>query len=583
MSGDVTDLRGVYRKLAAPFWGLLLFSVLTIFGLVFLTTQGQDRNAINASVHLAHAAVSATERSLSNLIFENAYWDQAVENLVTNINPDWANDNVGPYLSETYDISSSYVIGAKNQVVYSSAKGGRRPRDPFERFSGSLDILISKARSGSASDAPEPATGLINDSDLLYFASAAVLTTYFTKDGNEVNQATDSVLILTRKVDASLLSELAKDYLLHNLRLQGPEENNGVASIPLITADGSQIGKLAWEPDLPGQKIASTLFMGIVGIFVLMGGTMFLFLRRAKHFSLQLSQKSELLESTLDSIDQGIAAWDDQNQLLTWNAKCEDFWYHPTGIRVGMTKRELLGHIEDEGGLGPEDAEVKAEKRYQEILHEGTNSSDEFSLHDGRQIFLYRYPMPSGGHTTVYSDITARKIAEEQLLQQATIDQVTGLPNRVLLFDRLSKAIEHARREHRHLGLIFVDLDHFKKINDTLGHTAGDQVLKKVGERLGQVVRDEDTVARLGGDEFIILLNDVELPDGHEIVAKKIINSFNVPFDLGDQYAPVTASLGIALYPDNGEEPETLLTNADSAMYESKQQGRNTFRTFISA
>ncbi|MBC8267719.1 MAG: EAL domain-containing protein [Rhodospirillaceae bacterium] len=179
-----------------------------------------------------------------------------------------------------------------------------------------------------------------------------------------------------------------------------------------------------------------------------------------------------------------------------------------------------------------------------------------------------------------HEDITARKLSEEQLLQQATIDFVTGLPNRALLFDRLALAMEHARREQRNLGLIFVDLDHFKQVNDSRGHVTGDQLLKSVGQRLSNLIRHEDTVARLGGDEFIILLNDVELPSGPEIVAKKIIDAFVDPFDLEGDKIFATVSLGISIFPDDGEEAETLLQNADAAMYKSKRNGRNTFRFF---
>ncbi len=181
---------------------------------------------------------------------------------------------------------------------------------------------------------------------------------------------------------------------------------------------------------------------------------------------------------------------------------------------------------------------------------------------------------------TSHEDITARKNAEEQLLVQATIDQVTGLPNRALLFDRLARAMEHAKREQRNIGLIFVDLDHFKQVNDSRGHTAGDQLLQQAGERLRNLIRHEDTVARLGGDEFIILLNDVDLPNGPEIVAKKIIEVFVDPFDLDGQETFVTASLGVSIFPEDGEDEETLLQNADAAMYKSKRNGRNTFRFF---
>jgi diguanylate cyclase (GGDEF)-like protein/PAS domain S-box-containing protein len=181
---------------------------------------------------------------------------------------------------------------------------------------------------------------------------------------------------------------------------------------------------------------------------------------------------------------------------------------------------------------------------------------------------------------TTYEDITARKKAEAQLLQQATVDQVTGLPNRALLFDRVARAMEHAKREQRNIGFIFVDLDRFKQVNDTRGHAAGDQLLEKVGQRLSVLIRHEDTVARLGGDEFIILLYDIELPHGPEIVASKIVESFKAPFDIEGRKTFITASLGISIFPEDGDDAEVLLQNSDAAMYQSKRQGRNTFQFF---
>lgn len=170
--------------------------------------------------------------------------------------------------------------------------------------------------------------------------------------------------------------------------------------------------------------------------------------------------------------------------------------------------------------------------------------------------------------------------ARAQLVKVATIDHVTGLPNRALLFDRVEQAIEHAKRNNRSVGLVFVDLDQFKHINDTKGHAAGDQLLKQVGKRLCNLVRQGDTVARLGGDEFIILLHDVEMPGGPEIVAMKTIEAFSVPFDLDGHDTYVTASLGVSVYPDDGKETEMLLQHADAAMYKSKRGGRNTFHLF---
>ncbi|MEO8380069.1 MAG: EAL domain-containing protein, partial [Acidobacteriota bacterium] len=178
-------------------------------------------------------------------------------------------------------------------------------------------------------------------------------------------------------------------------------------------------------------------------------------------------------------------------------------------------------------------------------------------------------------HTTVV-DISDRKRAEEQIEFHAYHDVLTGLPNRKLFTDRLRQSLTRARRAVRALAVMFIDIDHFKTINDTLGHTAGDDLLLEMARRLRACVREDDTVARLGGDEFTIILSDLRHPEDALAVAQKILEMVQLPLTIAEMPIVVTASIGIALYPEDGGDPEALLRNADSAMYRAKEAGRNT-------
>ncbi|HUJ13145.1 MAG TPA: EAL domain-containing protein [Thermoanaerobaculia bacterium] len=180
-------------------------------------------------------------------------------------------------------------------------------------------------------------------------------------------------------------------------------------------------------------------------------------------------------------------------------------------------------------------------------------------------------------HMTV-ADISDRKRAEEQIEFHAYHDVLTRLPNRKLFTDRLTQNLTHARRSGKPLAVMFVDLDHFKTINDTLGHTAGDELLLEMARRLRSCVREEDTVARLGGDEFTIILSELRHPEDAITVAEKIIAAVQKPLTVGEMSIEVSASIGIALYPVDGNDPESLLRNADSAMYRAKESGRNTYQ-----
>ena len=177
-------------------------------------------------------------------------------------------------------------------------------------------------------------------------------------------------------------------------------------------------------------------------------------------------------------------------------------------------------------------------------------------------------------YVAIFSDITERKRQEALITYQAHHDALTGLPNRTLFRDRLSQALAAARRNHARVGVMFLDLDRFKLINDTLGHDVGDELLRQVAARLKGVVREADTVARLGGDEFTVLLPEIDSPRGAQAVGAKILEVTRKPYVLDGKELYVTSSVGIALYPEHGLDPDVLMKNADTAMYHIKEQGR---------
>ena len=183
----------------------------------------------------------------------------------------------------------------------------------------------------------------------------------------------------------------------------------------------------------------------------------------------------------------------------------------------------------------------------------------------------------------LFSDITARKQSEEQIWLQANFDPLTALPNRRMFRDRLAQEIKKAHRMEQRFALLFIDLDRFKEVNDTLGHDVGDVLLKDAAERLLACVRESDTVARLGGDEFTIILREMDSLESPERVVKALLQKMSEPFHLGDELAYVSASIGITLYPDDARELGQLLKNADQAMYAAKSQGRNCYCFFTAS
>ena len=177
-------------------------------------------------------------------------------------------------------------------------------------------------------------------------------------------------------------------------------------------------------------------------------------------------------------------------------------------------------------------------------------------------------------------DVTERKEAERRLIQQANFDQLTKLPNRYYMLSRIDSAFARARRETQKVALLFMDLDNFKSINDTLGHNVGDELLKLTADRIRCVLRESDTPARLGGDEFLVMLEGLERPEQSEVVARKLIGCFEKPFEVEGREIYTATSIGISIYPDNGESVDLLMQHADTAMYQAKMNGRGHYQYF---
>jgi len=174
-----------------------------------------------------------------------------------------------------------------------------------------------------------------------------------------------------------------------------------------------------------------------------------------------------------------------------------------------------------------------------------------------------------------FADVTDKQLFAQRLEYQAFHDPLTGLPNRLLFADRLDRALAGARRRDAHVAVAFADLDQFKEVNDALGHDAGDRLLAEVARRLAGAVRASDTVARMGGDEFCAILSEVDGVDGARAVAERMLAALEAPFPLGGRELRVTASVGLALFPDHAEDPGVLLQRADAAMYAVKVGGKN--------
>ena len=199
---------------------------------------------------------------------------------------------------------------------------------------------------------------------------------------------------------------------------------------------------------------------------------------------------------------------------------------------------------------------------------------------DGHEVFIEDSVAPIHdregtvtGAVIVFRDVSAARAQSEQMAHLAEHDSLTGLPNRLLFCDRVGQAISLARRHGGQVAVLFVDLDGFKQINDSMGHAAGDKLLQSVAKRLLACVRDPDTVSRYGGDEFAVLLQDVHRPEDAAATARRVLSALDEAHLIDGQQVHVTASIGVSVFPDDGLDAETLIKNADTAMYRAKKNG----------
>ena len=257
---------------------------------------------------------------------------------------------------------------------------------------------------------------------------------------------------------------------------------------------------------------------------------------------------------------------------------------------TGYEEHEVIG-LTPEFLMSDEPSEFVAELR-EHLLRHGDWQGEVWFKHRSGDPFMTKLSVAAvhssqgepSHYVGVFTDITQLKQTEERLARMAHYDPLTELPNRVLIRQRLAHAINLAQRHHTQVGVVFIDLDNFKTVNDGLGHAAGDSLLKQVAQRLRQRVREEDTLGRLAGDEFVLVLEHLRHPQQAAHVATAILETLNQPFTLdGGQQVYVRASIGISMYPDDGQDESELVRNADAAMYESKRRGRNNFSFYTEA
>ncbi len=296
----------------------------------------------------------------------------------------------------------------------------------------------------------------------------------------------------------------------------------------------------------------------------------------------ELRRTNTILSAHFDNTPLAVIEWDTELRVVRWSGQAEAIFGWNASETLGKT---LLGwrHVyeEDEETVSRMIRDLMdGRQRHATLRHRNYRK-------DGSVIWVEWHNSAlrdtAGRVISILSlaqDVSSRIQAEERLQYMATHDGLTGLPNSVLLHDRLEGALARAGRARRRVGVMFLDLDHFKDVNDTLGHRVGDALLKELARRIRAALRQSDLLARISGDEFVVVLEDLPDEGSPERVARMILEEVRRPFHVEGNEIHVSGSLGLALHPEDGTDAETLLKNADAAMYHAKELGRNGFRLF---
>ena len=295
----------------------------------------------------------------------------------------------------------------------------------------------------------------------------------------------------------------------------------------------------------------------------------------------------EAANVALDSIGEAVLRTDIRGDVMFLNRMAEKMTGWSREEALGRPVVEVLRVIDGMGGTTVPDA-VESAMNGEKTAATTKNGSNcilirRDGLESGVEITVTVVHDRDGvvtGVVAAFHDVTMARARSLEMSHQAQHDALTDLPNRILFTDRLTQAISLAERQSKQLALMFVDIDHFKKINDSLGHAVGDKLLQSVASRLVACVRRTDTVSRLGGDEFVVLLSQVEREEDAAFSARKILRSLAEPHLIDSKSVDVSVSVGVSTYPTDGPDPESLMNKADTAMYEAKQHGRNNYQFF---
>jgi diguanylate cyclase (GGDEF)-like protein/PAS domain S-box-containing protein len=556
--------------------------LLASVSLVFLA-RDLDRTEEAESAFYTQKAVQSLEKSLRLTVKDYAFWGDAYKHLHTQVDPNWAfvRQNVGSTLYADFGIQGLFVVNDVNRAVYSVVNGELKSVDLAQWFGRSVDSILDKARAGAESETPT--TAFINIGGVPALVAAAAIT-----PGTDPTVTADdrlpSVLIFVDMLEDAKLQAIGNDFGVNGLRVATADDVDSTSLFAL--GDDGTVGNLRWVSSRPGLRLLG-IGLPLIGIAALLVCLMtWVILRRATVAARALDASYASLQKSQDALATSEARFRDVVEASSdWVWEIDANWrftYLSERFEAvtGLSKNAWIGAPMDDL-LGTESGRLSQWLSLPNRRPDITIQCRYVDPHGRERITrLSARDMPCKGFRGTATDVTEEVEARRRIEFLSQHDSLTGLPNRTRLQEFLDGKLKAMPSEDSPLVMLSLDLDRFKPVNDLLGHAAGDLVLNEVSRRLADCVRHGDLVARVGGDEFVLILTDVSSQDEVEALCHRLIESIERPVAIDEQEVFVSASIGIAMAPNDASKAAELLRYADIALYEAKAAGRNTWRFY---
>ena len=542
-----------------------------------------DRDALTQQTALVGKAFEARQRNMARQVTDNAFWGDAYANLSKRVNTAWAYDeeNLGPSLYNDFGYEGLLVIASDGETTYSVIHGELVEVDARQWLGGGLETLLGQAREAVEDD--ESVVGLLTADGHPAMVAAAVMT----PGGSDVEpmDRPASTLLFVDVLDAEQLIQLGEHYTVEGLRVDERTTRGHDASLTLQRVDGTPQA-FTWDLSQPGHYLlwitlpvlaAVTLGLGILAWLLLRQALKTVRFMDANYERLSRSRKAlAASEERFRDVAEAASDWiweTDQNARLTYlSNRFEEITGHQPSAWIGHPLIDLL--ISDQAAL--QDWLAAPHRAPLRCSYQAANGCERNCRLSARAI--YRDDTLLGYRGTA-SDITEETRAQARVQYLSQHDALTGLPNRNRLRDYLDSKLSTLTSGSR-LAVLYIDLDRFKPVNDTLGHGVGDEVLVGVSNRLKQCTRGDDLVARLGGDEFVLVMSRLQHNEDVQRLCARIVEAISEPFIYEGKQIHIGASIGIAMAPTDTNLASELLRCADIALYQAKSDGRGTWRFY---